>query len=138
MNEHWKEIAEELGSYDVDEYGTRFPALRRKLIVVDGTFYDPGEHVETELACKRIAELEAKVERLAKERDEARELCEDLDWMGDRCPSCGHRFLSQASHCAECHSPIPAPWQYPETMPDTCDCDRCVIARAALEEENDG
>jgi hypothetical protein len=62
MNEHWKEIAEELGSYDVDEYGTRFPARRRKLIVVDGTFYDPGEHVDTEIACKRIADLEAEVE----------------------------------------------------------------------------
>jgi hypothetical protein len=78
MSERWEEIAEELGSYYVDEYGTRFPALRRKLIVVDGTFYDPGEHVETELACKRIAELEAKVERL---REALRQIAEITDRM---------------------------------------------------------
>jgi hypothetical protein len=80
MNEHWKEIAEELGSYDVDEYGTRFPARRRKLIVVDGTFYDPGEHVDTEIACKRIADLEAEVAR----KDEALEFYAMVEnWEAD-------------------------------------------------------
>lgn len=65
MAERWEEIAHELGSYDLENVG-RFYVSDYQMVRQDPTWRfngedvpsTPGGYVESEPACKRIAELE--------------------------------------------------------------------------------
>ena len=57
--DRWMEIAEELGSYDLGvAFQTQPDMVRAKRLGGPAGIYRPGEYVETEPACQRIAEME--------------------------------------------------------------------------------
>lgn len=63
MAERWEEIAEELESFDIDYYNARREQATRVKLRNGDSFYTPGDFLDAEIACKRIAELEAEVAR---------------------------------------------------------------------------
>ena len=64
-SDRWEEIAEELGSFSLGvSFQTQPDMVRAVRLGGPGGIYRPGEFVETEPACKRIAEHEARVEEL--------------------------------------------------------------------------
>jgi len=62
--ERWEEIAEELDSYDLEciGYEGQDLILSKRTTYGNHDFYCAGAWTDTEKACKRIAELEEKLE----------------------------------------------------------------------------
>lgn len=64
-------------------------------------------------------------------RDEADAVVDalnDICWMANRCALCGHRFRFESSACPQCSKPVLPPWQYPDVLPELCECERCKSA----------
>ena len=54
-------------------------------------------------------------------------------WLWSRCYACGHRLAYDSNGCPQCGEEFDGRKQ-PRKWPETCDCPRCELARAGVDQ----